>query len=278
MSKVEKALQKARALDDMAPIQSVATPSAAENPLVVQQTDIGAFTAQIARMSQKAAFVRPDMDEAKIIYPDMDDVRVVDAFRQIRTNVLQNCAGANCIVLVTSVVPDGGASFVAKNLAAAFSFDETKTALLVDCHLRSPSLDALVTDKVRHGLADYLQAGDMDVAQIIHEGGLPRFRLIPAGRKTARGTEQLDSRRMKDLLDHLKTRYPDRYIVLNAASPHETADMKILSALADMVILVVPYGRATEAEIWAAAKEIDEKKFLGVVFNDEPQPGRIIWN
>ncbi len=278
MSKVEKALQKARAMDDLAAMPTVANAPAADNPLVVQGADVAAFTAQIPRMSQKSTLVRPDMAESKIIFPEMEDVRVVDAFRQMRTHVLQSAAGANCVVLVTSVVPDGGASFVARNLAAAFAFDETKTALLMDCRLRQPSFDDLVADGIGHGLADYLRTENMDVGQIIHEGGMPRLRLIPGGRRTALATEQLGSQRMKDLVGHLKMRYPDRYVVLDTASLNEAADVSVLSALADMVILVVPYGRATEAQIWTAAKAIDEEKFLGVVFNDEPQPGRIIWN
>ncbi len=278
MSKVEKALQKARAMDEITTVQVSTNAPAPETMIVNQTAEMAAFTTQIPRMSQKAVLVQPDMAEAKMIFPEMEDVRVVDAFRQIRTHILQGAAGGNCVVLVTSVVPHGGASFVARNLAAAFAFDETKTALLVDCRLREPSLDQLVTDGLGKGLADYLRADDMDVARIIHDGGLPRLRLIPAGRKTALATEQLGSHRMKDLIAHLRMRYPDRYIVLDTASPDETADMAVLSALADMVILVVPYGRVTEAQIWTAAKAIDEDKFLGVVFNDEPQPGRIIWN
>lgn len=278
MSKVEKALQKARAMDEITTVQVSTNAPAPETMIVNQTAEMAAFTTQIPRMSQKAVLVQPDMAEAKMIFPEMEDVRVVDAFRQIRTHILQGAAGGNCVVLVTSVVPHGGASFVARNLAAAFAFDETKTALLVDCRLREPSLDQLVTDGLGKGLADYLRADDMDVGRIIHDGGLPRLRLIPAGRKTALATEQLGSHRMKDLIAHLRMRYPDRYIVLDTASPDETADMAVLSALADMVILVVPYGRVTEAQIWTAAKAIDEDKFLGVVFNDEPQPGRIIWN
>lgn len=279
MSKVEKALQKARAMDEMVPpITPISTPTVQEKPLVVASKDISAYTAQIPRMSQKFQLERSDLSEAKIIYQDMEDARVVESFRHMRTHILQNSGSRNCVVLVTSVVPDGGASFVALNLAAAFAFDESKTALLIDCRLRDPKQDKLVSAEIHYGLTDYLEAEDVDVAQIIHEGGLPRFRLIPAGRRTDAGTEYLDSNRMRDLIAHLKERYPDRYIVLDAASPAESADAAVLAELADFVLLVVPYGKATESQIWGAAKAVDEQKFLGVVFNDQPQPRRVIWN
>ncbi len=279
MSKVEKALQKARAMDEVAqPLPSTAQAVAQEKPLIVGVKDLAAYTVQIPRMSQKFRMERSDLDEAKIIYQEMEDARVVESFRHMRTHILQNAGPRNCVVLVASVVPDGGASFVALNLAASFAFDETKTALLIDCRLRDPQQDRLVSGDIHYGLTDYLEADDLDVAQIIHEGGIPRFRLIPAGRKSDAGTEHLDSRRMRDLISHLKDRYPDRYIVLDAASPAESADAAVLAELADFVLLVVPYGKATESQIWAAAKGIDEQKFLGVVFNDEPQPRRVIWN
>ncbi len=279
MSKVEKALQKARALDENAqPIPAVAGAAPEENPLVVTKADLSAYTTQIPNMSQKFQLERSDLGEAKIIHQDMEDVRVVEAFRQIRTHILQNAGSGNCVVLVTSVTPEGGASFVALNLAAAFAFDASRTALLVDCRLRDPGQERLVGTDIHYGLTDYLEGEDLDVSQIIHEGGLPRFRLIPAGRRSDAGTEHLESRRMRDLVDHLKARYPDRYIILDCASPAESADAAVLADIADFVLLVVPYGRATEGQIWSAAKSVDEQKFLGVVFNDEPQPRRVIWN
>ncbi|WP_114282401.1 P-loop NTPase family protein [Acidiferrobacter thiooxydans] len=279
MSKVEKALQKARAMDDVAQATpTTASAAAQERPLILSAKDIAAYTAQIPRMSQKFQMERSDLSEAKIIYQEMEDARVVESFRQMRTHILQNAGPRNCVVLVTSVVPDGGASFVALNLAAAFAFDESKTALLIDCRLRDPQQDRLVGGDIHYGLTDYLEAEDVEVGQIIHEGGLPRFRLIPAGRKSDAGTEHLDSRRMRDLIAHLRDRYPDRYIVLDAASPAEAADASVLAEIADFVLLVVPYGKVTESQIWSAAKGIDEQKFLGVVFNDEPQPRRVIWN
>jgi len=279
MSKVEKALQKARAMDEATqPIPTVATRAAQEQPLLVSHKDLATYTAQIPRMSQKFQLDRSDLGEAKIIYQDMEDAKVVDAFRHMRTHILQNAGSSNCVVLVTSVVPDGGASFVALNLSAAFAFDESKTALLVDCRLRDPKQDRFVGGEIHYGLTDYLEDEDVGVSQIIHEGGLPRFRLIPAGRKSDASTEHMDSRRMRELVSHLKERYPDRYIILDAASPAESADAAVLAELADFVLLVVPYGKATESQIWSAAKAIDEQKFLGVIFNDEPQPRRVIWN
>ena len=279
MSKVEKALQKARAMDDVAlPAPATASAVAQEKPLILSAKDNSDYTAQIPRMSQKFRMERSDLSEAKIIYQEMEDARVVESFRQMRTHILQNAGAKNCVVLVASVVPDGGASFVALNLAAAFAFDESKTALLIDCRLRDPQQDRLVSGDIHYGLTDYLETEDVEVGRIIHEGGLPRFRIIPAGRRSDAGTEHLDSRRMRDLIVHLRDRYPDRYIVLDAASPAESADAVVLAEIADFVLLVVPYGKVTESQIWSVAKAIDEQKLLGVVFNDEPQPRRVIWN
>ena len=65
----------------------------------------------------------------------------VDAFRDLRTKLLAAAEG-NFITLVAPVSRGCGGSFVARNLAAAMAFDDTRTSLLVDCDLRHPSQDS----------------------------------------------------------------------------------------------------------------------------------------
>jgi Mrp family chromosome partitioning ATPase len=86
-------------------------------------------------------------------------------------------------------------------------------------------------------------------------------------------TEVFTSALMRDLFQDLKNRYSDRYIIVDAPPITKSADAEILSDFCDYVLLVVPYGKATESQILAAARAIDEKKLLGVVFNNEPYYG-----
>lgn len=267
MSKVEKALQKALALDGL----QTAAPATEDRELVSPSMELRPYVSPVGRMLEPWRLSEAEMAAGRIIYPEMRDRRVADAFRDIRTKVLQAGNGRNAAVLVTSITEGDGASFVALNLAAAFAFDDAKSALLVDCNLRTPTLDRLISSEAYYGLGDYLTGEDVTEQQIIHPAGISRLRLIPAGKKSDTPTEKLGSGRMRELLNRLKQKYADRYLILDAPSIADSADVPILTELSDFVLLVVGYGKATEEQVWSAVKSIDEQKFLGVVFNNEPQ-------
>lgn len=275
MSKVEKALQKSRTLEGL---QGISPALEGSQQLVPKRMDLRPFRHEIARMREPWRLSQADLAEEKIIYSDMQDRQVVDAFRAIRTRILQESVGGNCSVLVTSVTDDGGSSFVALNLAVAFTLDVAKTAVLLDCNLRDPAYDHLAAANLDHGLTDFLESPDLDPTEIVQPAGIPRLRVIPAGRPTGGATEQLDSQRMRELLGSVRQRYQDRYVIVDSASIATSSDAQILAGLCDFAILVVPYGKVTEAQVWQAAQAIDERKFLGVVFNNEPRLPKPSWN
>jgi Mrp family chromosome partitioning ATPase len=76
---------------------------------------------------------------------------------------------------------------------------------------------------------------------------------------------------MKDLVAEIRSRYDDRMIILNAPPIHACADATILAEQSDYVVLSVPYGRVTKAEIADAVRAIGPAKIAGVVFCDEPR-------
>ena len=191
----------------------------------------------------------------------------VDAFRELRTRLLATCEG-NFVTLVAPVSRGSGGSFVARNLAAAFAFDEAKHALLVDCDLRYPSQHTTMRlDSPNGGLIDYLENIDGDIADMLYDTGVPRLRLLPAGRQRETGVEYFSSFRMRLLLDSVRSRYPDRYVFLDSPPVGGGPDARILADLADVIVLVTGYGRDTPAAIARAAASFDPNKFAGVVFN-----------
>lgn len=194
----------------------------------------------------------------------------VDAFRELRTRLLAT-SDENFVTLVAPVSQGCGASFVARNLAVSFTFDQVKTALLIDCNLRHPSQHASMRiDPAGGGLIDYLEDADYDVAKVIYETGIPRLRMMPAGKSRygEGASEYFLSFRMRLLLDSLKSQHPDRYIFLDSPPVLGAPDARLLADLADVVVLVAGYGRNTASDIALAASNFDPKKFVGVVFNE----------
>jgi Mrp family chromosome partitioning ATPase len=80
---------------------------------------------------------------------------------------------------------------------------------------------------------------------------------------------------MKHLMDTLRRRYQERFIIMDGPPMSKIADIRILSDLADCVLVVARYARSTNTQIASCLDTISEKKRLGIVFNDEPRFPRI---
>lgn len=226
-----------------------------------------AASRSIARMATTRSLTPAQSAERGLIHRTGAARPEVDAFRDLRTRLLAT-ADSNFVTLVAPVSRGSGGSFVARNLAVAFAFDEARSALLLDCDLRHPSQHATMrVDCPNGGLIDYLETPDADITDVLYDTGVPRLRLLPAGRSREIGVEYFSSFRMRLLLDSLRSRYPDRYIFLDGPPVRGGPDARILGDLADAIVLVTGYGRDTPAAIAQAAANFDPGKFAGVVFN-----------
>jgi Mrp family chromosome partitioning ATPase len=224
----------------------------------------------IARMVETRALAPRQLDERRLIHREESARPQADAFREIRTRLLALGGDQNFVTMVAAVSSGSGGSFVARNLAAAFAFDEAKTALLVDCNPRHAAQHKALGTDAGPGLIDYLDHPALGIEPIIYRTGIPRLRLIPAGKPREISGEYFSSFRMRAVVDSLRCRYADRYLFLDGPATKGSPDARILSELADFVVLVAGYGRDTPAAIAQAAAAFDPERFAGVVFNELP--------
>lgn len=225
----------------------------------------------IAPRADSTALTTRELEDRRIIHRNDSAREQADAFRELRTRLLALGGERNFITLVASVGQGCGGSFVARNLAAAFAFDDSKSALLVDCDALHPSQHAALRVETTHGgLIDYLDERQPDLGSILYSTGIPRLQLIPSGSQREITGEAFSSLRMRMLVDSLHSRYPDRYLVLDAPPVLGSPDARILSGLADLVVLVAGYGKATPEQIDKAVASFAPEKLAGVVFNHIP--------
>lgn len=224
---------------------------------------------EISRMTMEGGALAPlQLEQRRMIHREASVRRQSDAFREIRTRLLELAGQQNFVTLVVSVSPRSGGSFVARNLAAAFAFDEAKTSLLIDCNLRYPSQHKVLgVDSSGGGLIDFINRPAMGIESILYETGIPRLRLIPAGGARENSSEYFSSFRMRTVLDSLRSRYADRYLFLDGPAIKGAPDARILSDMADFVVVVAGYGRDTPAAITQAVANFEPGKLAGVVFN-----------
>lgn len=222
---------------------------------------------QITRMQEPRRLTHDDLDERRIIYPESPNRALVNKFRDLRTKLLELSGGNNFTLVVSGASEGAGSSFIALNLAAAFAFDHAKTALIIDCNLREPSLHSTLDVLPETGLTDFLDDPDFDISRILYPTGIPRLRLIPAGSRRETPGEFFTSFRMKQFIQAVRRRYPDRFIVLDTAPISDSPDARILTELCDYGMLVVPHGKITPSVVERAATAFNPDKFVGAVIN-----------
>jgi protein-tyrosine kinase len=276
MSKIEEALKKAgeeRRSRQPMPVAGTGGRVAPWTALLGQRVEDPESIARMAWNDGKLLSAE-ELWERGLIHPGHTEEPAVQVFRELRTKIIQQSQGQNAVILVAAVSKGNGGSFVARNLGAAFAFDSAKTALLVDCNFRSPGVHRLLPDASLPGLADYFENPEIDVSKIIHPVGIARFRAIATGSLREIPAEYFVSMKMRRLMDSLRERYRDRFIILDGPPMSDIADARILSELSDYVLVVARHGRTTNAQIESGLNAISNKKLLGIVFNDEP---RIPW-
>lgn len=253
--------------------------SRTDRELQVQKASPGDETAlqshgselMIRRMSDPMLLSGERRSRIRLIAQGERNRGVVEAFRTLRTLLLQLAHQGNFSVLVTAVEAGSGTSFVARNLAAALAMDSTRTALLVDCNRASPSVDTLIGNGSTPGLTDLLDDPSVfSIGDVIHGTGVPRLRAIPVGRQRSSPEEYFTGSRMSAFMQIVAKRYRDRYVVIDAPAIASSADARILAEYCQYVVVVVPRGRIADSALLEAVSTIPPEKFAGVVFNDMP--------
>lgn len=223
---------------------------------------------RIKKMADIAPLTEDELAFKKIISPKMQARSVLNTFRELRTRLVQMSKKQNFVAMVTSVTPQGGSSFMSTNIAASFALDQTKTAMLIDCNLYDPFMDDFLPTEIDYGLTDYLVDPDVRIEDIIYASGIPRVRMVPLGRHVDSAAEYFSSDKMMRFINDIKERYPDRFIFLDAPPSASAVETRILAELSDFVVLVVPYGKVTKAQVQASIDVVGKEKLAGVIFNN----------
>lgn len=222
---------------------------------------------KIDQMAEVKQFTIDELQNLKLIHSGMGESKEIKAFRDLRTRLISRSQGKSFSCLV--VAAQTGGSHVAANLAAAIALDKSKTSILVDCNLYSPSIDSYMPGGASLGLTDYIDDDTLSGEDIIHGTGINRMRAVPVGSNCEGGTEKLMSSRMKAFLDEAANRYPDRFVVVDAPSITDyEADVRILADICDFVLLVIPYGRISAPQLTTTIEKIGKSRLAGVVFNE----------
>jgi protein-tyrosine kinase len=192
---------------------------------------------------------------------------VTDRYNLLRTQILEKTRdnGLNSI-LVTSVIRGEGKTLTAINLAISIARELNQTVLLVDADLRSPTVHKLLGLEIESGLSDYL-LNDVMLSDLLINPGIEKLVILPAGKSIPNSAEILGSPKMRELVQEMKERYRDRYVIFDSPPLLSSPDPLIFSSYVDGILLVVEAGKTSTHQITEAMNLLKEKNIIGTVLN-----------
>lgn len=169
------------------------------------------------------------------------------------------------LIAVTSPTAGEGKSMTAINLAASLAGEYDHTVLLVDADLRRPTVHKYLGLGAGKGLSDCMREG-LDVGELLIRTGIGKLSVLPAGTPLPNPVELFSSEAMRGLFREMKTRYSDRYIIVDTPPVLPFAETRSVASIVDGVILVVKEGMPSLDQVEEAIEALD-RKVLGIVYN-----------
>jgi non-specific protein-tyrosine kinase len=197
------------------------------------------------------------------------DAPEIEYYKVLRTQIQHRCRpnGWNT-VMITSVHPGEGKTLTSINLALTFAKAFDQTILLVDCDLKRQKIHKRLSCNSERGLINYLM-DDTPVQDLIVWPGIEKMTLISGGSTIRDSSELIGSPKMKDLVEEMKHRYDDRYILFDVPPVLSGADAMAFAPLVDVVLMVVQARKTSMPDILKSLEMIPQEKFLGFVLNRE---------
>jgi len=191
-----------------------------------------------------------------------------EQFRMLRTNMLFPKTGLPPkSVLITSAISGEGKSFVAANLAVTIAQNPDKNVLLIDCDMRCPAVQNIFGYEQLPGLSDYLIKGT-PLSSLLVKTPHERLTILPGGSPPPNPSELLSSRRMANLLTEVKSRYDDRFIIIDAPPPSLTSEANLMARMVDGIFMVIRCGLTNRDIIANMITNIGKEKIIGIIAND----------
>ena len=196
------------------------------------------------------------------------DSMASEQFRKLRTYLLRgNITQSLKTIMVTSATEKEGKSTVAANLATGIARDLQAHALLLDCDLRNPTLASWFGIKDGKGLCEYL-TGNAEIPELLRKTEVERLSILPGGSVQDNPVELIGSKKMGALIQELKSRYDDRYVILDSTPLLATAEPEVLAKWVDGIVIVVRACITPRETVRQAIASLEKEKILGFVLND----------
>jgi exopolysaccharide/PEP-CTERM locus tyrosine autokinase len=258
-------IASAQPANTAAPAAGVAPASA--SPMTAPRQNPSVVTARAGEESGgQSRRVELDVDAlaaAGVITPSAPRSNIADQYRVIKRPLIQNAVGKGAVplnhgnlIMVTSAMSGEGKSFTAVNLAMSIAAELDHTVMLVDADVARPSVLRMLGLPPGPGLLELLE-GRAEMSSVLLRTNIDKLTLLPSGTPHPRATELLASDSMRQLLDDMATRYPDRIIIFDSPPLLLTTESRVLASHMGQIVVVVHAGKTLQADVQHALSTIE---------------------
>src|SRR5262249_43773870 len=187
-----------------------------------------------------------------------------EALRTIRAGVFFASPDRKVkVVAVSSALPDEGKTTTAVGLARISALAGSKT-VIVDCDLRHRSATHCLGLDVEKGLTEVLFR-TASLNEVIQRDTGSGADIIPLAQAEFTPRDLFSSEAMKSLIEALRVRYD--VVILDTAPVMPISDTRVLSSIADAVVLVGRWGRTPASVVRSASERLRAHgaKIAGIV-------------
>src|SRR5690625_2381794 len=192
---------------------------------------------------------------------------VSESYRRLHNNIIYADPDQKIqTIAITSPKKSEGKSTVSINLAVALA-EAGKSVLLLDLDFRRPNLHRLTGEERERGMIEYFY-DDMTLEEVIKSTAAPGVDLITSGRRIQNPSAVVQSEKMKNLLEILKTRYD--HIVMDTAPYGVVTDGAVMMKRADGIVLISKFNDTRLNEMIHTVENLNhiQGRILGAVITN----------
>lgn len=213
------------------------------------------------------------LEKLGVVTPQAPRSTVADQYRVIKRPLIRNAMGKGAstithgnLIMVTSALAGEGKSFTSINLAMSIANEMDHTVMLVDADVARPSLPRMLGVPQGPGLLDVLN-GSADMRDVLLRTNVEKLTVLPSGDPHPRATELLASDAMRQLLDDIATRYPDRIVIFDSPPLLLTTESRVLATNMGQIVMVVHADKTRQSDVQHALSTIDNCPLRMLVLN-----------
>ncbi|MFN5295416.1 MAG: polysaccharide biosynthesis tyrosine autokinase, partial [Flavobacteriales bacterium] len=185
-----------------------------------------------------------DVDLDPIVISSNPRSNVSEAFRSVRTNLQYILPDEGPkMILVTSLHPGEGKTFVSVNLASVLA-KASKRVVILDFDMHKPKVHKSMRMENVSGISSYL-IGKTDYRQSINASQVENLDVITAGPVPPNASELVLNQRVDQLFQEIKEQYD--FVIIDTPPLLLISDSLVLLSKADLGIFVLNTEKATKA-------------------------------